>query len=222
MITVSTGGGSIDRMNFEYMAKYEEVEDLLSLEGIENPNPYIDLWRWHGRWSSGDLPTYRDRREYIGNMYDPLIKELRARKSGVSSNLHVEPTGWARVDRGVEKIKAQLERAKNEEDFQAVGLLCREALISLGQAVYDPEKYKTLDGIPPSDTDAKRMLDAYISAELSGSNNETARRVVKSALSLAIELQHKRTASFRDAGLCAQATFTVINSISIVSGHLHP
>ncbi len=73
----------------------------------------------------------------------------------------------------------------------------------------------------PSGTDANRMLEAYIVSELSGSDNENSRRVVKSALVLANDLQHKRTASFRDSALCAQATFTIINLISIVSGHLH-
>ncbi|MFC1509348.1 hypothetical protein ACFL60_06645 [Candidatus Omnitrophota bacterium] len=222
MITVSTGGGTIQQMNTEYMAKYQEVDDLLSSEGIENPNPYLELWRWHGRWSSGDLPSYRDRREYIGNMYDPLLKELRARKSGITSKLEVEPTGWTRVDRGVDKIKEQLEKAKNEEDFQGVGLLCREALISLSEAVYDESKHKTLDAVVPSATDANRKLEAYVSTELGGKSNEAVRRVIKSALVLANDLQHRRTATFKEASLCAQSTFTVINSISIVSGHLHP
>jgi len=222
MIIVATGKLSIEKFNTEYSTKYQELDKLLLAEGIENPNPHLDLWRWYGRWSSGDLPTYQSRREYISNMYEPLLKKLRVRESGVSSKLSVKPTGWARVDRGVDKIKAQLEKAKNEEDFQSVGLLCREALISLAQAVYNAKKHKTPDGMSPSKNDANRMLEAYISEELGGSGNEKARRVVKAALVLANELQHKRTATFRDATLCAQVTFTIINLISIVSGHLHP
>lgn len=221
MIAVATGGPSIQLSNLEYQTIYQEVEALLAIEKIENPNPYPDLWQWYGRWSSGDLPRYQSRREYIANMYDSLLKQLRANKSKGTSKLNVEPTGWARVDRAVDKIKAQLEKAKNEEDFQGVGLLCREALISLAQAVYDAVKHKSVDGVVPSGTDANRMLEAYIVSELSGSDNENSRRVVKSALVLANDLQHKRTASFRDSALCAQAIFTIINLISIVSGHLH-
>lgn len=222
MIAVATGGPRIQQANNEYRAKYQEVEDLLVLEHLENPNPHSDLWKWYGRWSSGDLPSYQSRREYVVNMYDPLLKKLRAIQAGKTSKLDVEPTGWARVDRGVDKIKEQLEEAKNEEDFQSVGLLCREALISIAQEVYNPEKHKTLDAVSPSNTDANRMLEAYISAELGGKSNEAARRVVKAALALANELQHRRTATFKEAALCTQATSTVINLISIVSGHLHP
>lgn len=220
MIAVATGGPRIQQANFEYQAIYQEVETSLSIEKIENPNSYPDLWQWYGRWSSGDLPSYQSRRAYIANMYDATLKELRSRNSNRTLNLNIEPTGWARVDRGVEKIKAQLEKAKNEEDFQGVGLLCREALISLAQAVYDIKKHKAIDDVDPSETDANRMLEAYIGYELSGNNNEKARRVVKAALVLANELLHKRTASFRDAALCAQTTCTIINLISIVSGHL--
>jgi len=221
MIAVATGGPKIQDINAEYVHEYQELDDLLSLEGFKNPNPHADLWKWYGRWSSGDLPSWQSRRAYISNMYESLLKEAKIRKSGIVSKLDVEPTGWARVDRGVDKIKTQLEKAKNEEDFQGVGFLCREALISLAQAVYDPEKHGTRGDALISETDANRMLEAYIVKEIGGSSNENARRVVKTALALANELQHRRTATFREAALCAQSTFTVINSISIISGHLH-
>lgn len=221
MVAVATGGPQIQRVNDQYQTLYHEVEDFLSIENIENPNPYPDLWLWYGRWRSGDLPSYQSRREYIFNMYDPLLKELLANKAKGSTTLDIEPTGWARVDRAVDKIKAQLEKAKNEEDFQGVGLLCREALISLAQAVYDAKKHKPKTDITLSSTDANGMLEAYINSELGGGENENSRRVVKASLVLANELQHKRTASFRDAALCAQTTFTIINLVSIVSGHLH-
>ena len=41
-------------------------------------------------------------------------------------------------------MNERLLTAETEEDFQAVGLLGREALISLTQAVYEPSKH------PPS------------------------------------------------------------------------
>lgn len=221
MISVATGGVAIQIINDEYRIKYQEVGKALKTESLENPNPHSDLWKWYGRWSSGGLPTYQSRREYIINLYEPLLSKIHDIQIGKTSSLDMEPTGWNRVDRNVDKLKKQLEEAKNEEDFQSVGLLCREALISVAQEVYNPTKHKTLDGVSPSPTDAKRMLEAYIKTELSGQSNETARRVIKAALDLAVELQHKRTAIFKDASLCALSTFTVINLISIISGHIN-
>ena len=141
-------------------------------------------------------------------------------QSTTPSSRPAEPTGWTRVDRGIQEIRERLEVASTEEQFQAIGLLSREILISLAQEVYNPEIHKTLDGVNPSEADAKRMLEAYISHELAGGANEAARRHVRAALSLANDLQHSRTASFRDAALCAEATTSVINSIAIISGRV--
>ncbi len=129
-----------------------------------------------------------------------------------------EPTGWPKVDRQIAEVRLQLHDASAEEQFQAIGLLCREALISLAQAVYVPKRHPTLDGVEPSSTDAKRMLEAFLSAELVGQTNEEARSHAKTSLKFAIALQHNRTADFRAAALCAEATASVINIVGIVSG----
>jgi hypothetical protein len=113
-----------------------------------------------------------------------------------------EPTGWQKVDRQLQEVRLRLDTAESEEQYQAVGLLCREVLISVGQQVFDRGRHPLADGIEPSDTDAKRMLEAIFTAELSGSANEEARAHARAALRLALALQHKRTADFRMAALC--------------------
>ena len=223
MITVSTGGyNSIQYVNAEYKDRRQRIREALAQRGIEDPNPFFDLWRWYGKWSSGDLPSYQSRRMYVADLYDPLIDRLRRGKIQIGSELFDQPTGWTKVDRGIDGIRSRLETASNEEEFQTVGLLCRETLISLAQAVYDPELHVASDGINPSKTDAKRMLEGYVSRELAGSANEEARRHARAALDLTNSLQHRRTASFRDAALCAEATIAVVNLIGIVSGHRNP
>src|SRR5437899_2740495 len=92
---------------------------------------------------------------------------------------------WSTVDRSLMTAAAQLRRAASPEDFQAVGLFCRESLISLAQAVFDAQRHKTEDGVQPSSTDSKRMLDAFFSSELSGGSNEEARRHARASVSLA-------------------------------------
>jgi hypothetical protein len=129
-----------------------------------------------------------------------------------------EPTGWQKVDRQVQEMRARLDSATTEEQFQAVGLLCREIMISAAQEVYNGELHKSEDGIAPSETDAKRMLEAIFSTELSGSANEEARSHARASVKLALALQHKRTADFRMAALCAEGTLSVINLLAIVAG----
>jgi hypothetical protein len=141
---------------------------------------------------------------------------FRAHRSDGRNVVFEEPTGWIKVDRQVQQARASLTAAKNEEDFQAVGLLCREAFISVAQHCYDPARHKSLDGVEPSDTDAKRMLEGIFEHELAGSANEEARAHSRAAVKLSYALQHKRTATFTVAALCLEATVSVINLLAIV------
>ena len=222
MISVSTGGPKIKDVNAQYQRRRFEILTKLQDMAIDDPNPYSDLWIWYGKWSDGSLPSWQSRRNYISNLYQPLLDVLTVRSKTTSVARLQEPTGWVRVDRAVDKINNALAYAKNEEDFQTIGLLCREAIISLAQAVYDSAKHGSVDGVSPSNTDAKRMLENYKAAELSGSSNETHRKFAKTTVQLAVDLQHKRTASFREAALCAEATRAIINTIAIMSGQRDP
>ena len=143
---------------------------------------------------------------------------LAFREKGKRQNMADESDVWAKVDRCVEDARKQLEQASTEEQFQSIGLLCREALISLAQIVYIPSRHPTLDGTLPSETDAKRMLEAYLSVELAGGPNEAARKFAKAALGLANDVQHKRTASYLDAALCTESTVAVVGLIALISG----
>jgi len=141
-----------------------------------------------------------------------------AQKTSQESEIFPEPTGWPRVDRQMGELRLRLREASNEEQFQSIGHLCREALISAAQAVHDCSRHPPVDGVAPSRTDAKRMLEAFLAIELAGGDHAAARKHARAAFDLANELQHKRTANFRDAALCAEAAFSVIRIVAIVSG----
>jgi len=221
MVSVSTGGPCIDDVNAKYQRDYSEVDQELRRRGIQNPVPYSDLWEWYGRWSSGDLPSDQSRRVVVAEIFNPLLERIRATAAGRIGPAR-EPTGWSRVDRTVGEIRQRLADANAEEQYQAIGLLCREVLISLAQAVYNPDRHPSLNGTVPSETDAGRMLEAYIAAELGGGPNEEARAHARAALRLAVALQHHRTADFRQAAMCVEATTAVINIIAIASGRRDP
>ena len=59
MIAVATGGPRIDSVNGDYVQRRQQIAAELAQRRIEDPNPHTDLWRWYGKWSSGDLPNYR-------------------------------------------------------------------------------------------------------------------------------------------------------------------
>ena len=139
-------------------------------------------------------------------------------KYGERAAVFEEPTGWQKVDRQLQEVRLRLDTAKSEEQYQAVGLLCRETLISVAQEVYNPVQHAPPDGVKPSETDAKRMLEAIFDNDLRGSAKEEARAHAKAALRFALALQHKRTADFTMAALCAEATSSVVNLLAVLAG----
>jgi hypothetical protein len=221
LVSVSTGVMRINEVNERYQREYSELDLELRRRGLENPIPYADLWEWHERWSSGDLPTYRSRRQFITEMVGPLHERVRELIAGNPAPTP-ELTGWPRVDRNVGEMRLRLAEAKTEEQFQTVGLLCREALISLSDVIWARDRHPPLDGIEPSNSDAGRKLEAYLAVELEGGPNEEARRHAKAALKLALALQHRRTAEFREAAMCVEGTTAMISVIAIASGRRDP
>lgn len=143
---------------------------------------------------------------------------FQARQCNQEVEVFEEPTGWPKVDRQIDELLLRFREAANEEQFQSVGHLCRETLISVAQVVYDPQRHPTVDGVEPSATDAKRMLEAFINVELTGGSHESARKHAKASLELANDLQHRRNASFRDAALCTEATMSVVRIAAILAG----
>ena len=222
MIAVSTGGPKIDEINMDYQRRRNRIRRALSSRGIDDPNPYADLWAWYGKWSSGDLPKYRSRRIFISKLYQPLIDRLNATINSTATAVFTKPTGWAVIDRDLGEMRRLLEKAENEPQYQAVGLLCREILITLAQQVYNSDIHRPVNGVEPSKTDAKRMLEAYTAHKLAGGRNEAARRHARTALGVANDLQHRRTADFRMSAMCAEATTSVVNLIAIISGRRDP
>lgn len=222
MVDVATGGARIDSVNADYVKRRATIREEVERRGLQDPNSYRDLWTWYGKWSGGDLPSYRSRRIYLAELYAPLLDRLHRGPSAEGEQVFGEPTGWARVDRTLSDMRQLLEQARTEEQCQAVGLFCRELLTSAAQAVYDPHRHPTLDGVRASETDAKRMLEAYVAVELAGGANEVTRKYARAAFDLANELQHRRTATFRQAAMCAQASAAVINLLAVVSGRRDP
>ncbi len=156
--------------------------------------------------------------KYVSDLYGPVMDAVTAVKLGKKDVVIAEPTGWSRVDRGLDKIRSGIESGKNEEDFQVVGLYCREMLISLAQEVFDPAVHGVEAVELPSQTDAFRMLELYFQTELEGGSNEVLRNYAKATIKLANQMVHKRTANYRDALLCGEAARSAVNVIAIISG----
>ena len=110
MIAVATGGPRIQTVDDEYQTRRATIRDGIAEREIEEPNPYDDLWAWYGKWSGGDLPTYQARRQFISELYAPVLNQIRAEETGQRGVREREaPTGW---------IKAGPESTRRGGDFR--------------------------------------------------------------------------------------------------------
>jgi len=219
MISVSTGGPRIQTVEQQYKQTYNDVCQQLKKLDIDNPNYYDSLWSWHGKWSN-DFPHYQERREYINEMYKQLVSTLSEVENTKIMDVKVDLKDWDKINRTINEIKKREQQAKTEEQFQAVGMLCRELIITLAQTVFDTEKHPSTDGTQISNTDAKRMLDAYIVIVLAGNESEDLRAYAKLTNKLANTLTHKRTATKKEMMLCTSATLALVNFVGILENKI--
>ena len=82
MIDVSTGGALIQEKEDEYIVIYLDITteiESLAKAGVtlSHNNSFRTLWDWYGYWSS-KLPSYTSRREYVRELYAPLIDPLES------------------------------------------------------------------------------------------------------------------------------------------------
>lgn len=213
MIKVSTGVERIQNCENEYVQIYQNLDENFNAIGVKNPNPFKSLWDWYGRWSQPDLNTYRSRRKFVPELYETTIDLLKKSIEESFLGEPYTPTGWERVDRTIYEMRSRIAVAQTEEQYQAIGMLGRETLITIAQEVYNPQLHTPLDGIAPSETDAKRMLEAYLAYRLSGNSHERQRKFAKSAVDLANHLTHDRMATKQDAEICLLAVSTAVSLI---------
>lgn len=128
-----------------------------------------------------------------------------------------EPTQWEKVDRQVKGMRDQLTRAESEEEYQTVGHLGREAMISLAQAVISPNEAIGKDGKIPSPTDAAQLLEVYIGKTLSGRGNEALRKAVRGVVQATSAVVHDRNATPKDAALVVELVSSSVHLMHILA-----
>ena len=217
MVAVATGGNRIQGEEDRYKKLHVQIlRDCKKLNLTYN-NSYSSLWDWYGKWRA-DFPTYQERRVYINDLFAPTLAYFDDTESYNNIETFVELDGWERIKRTVIKIKRDSNNAKDEEDFQTIGLLCRDVIISLAQAVYNPIVHGQTDetGKQIGNADAVRMIGNYVNVKLNGSHNKELRAYAKVTNDLANQLTHKRSATKRDMLLIVSSTLALINFIGII------
>ena len=217
---MATGGPRIQDVEDRYQKLHSSLTSKCKLLSIKYDNNFTSLWDWYGRWRDG-LNTYQSRRDFIGELLRPTFEAFNDDVNRPPIDMPiVEVDEWEQIKRVLVKIKRDSGSATNEEDFQQIGLLCREVIISLAQVVYDPLIHGENDdkGTVIGKTDAVRMIGNYINVKLAGPSNEELRSYAKATNKLANLLTHKRDATQKDMLMTVAATIALINFVGILEG----
>lgn len=90
MTDIATGKADIKEKNDEYKQLFQELDELLVANGLENPNDFSDLWEFYHYWKEQGMEHYADRRAYIIKLYKNIKPRSIIVKSGAYSFVHLE------------------------------------------------------------------------------------------------------------------------------------
>jgi hypothetical protein len=106
--------------------------------------------------------------------------------------------------RKLKNIATLIDSAVEIEDFQAIGVQCREVLIELGNYIYFAEMAG--EGEQPQASNFKRKAELFIKFYLTGSENSDYRSIIKklteSTWEYACKITHSSSTTFYEASTC--------------------
>jgi len=118
---------------------------------------------------------------------------------------------WRRFARAVDAMS----EAEESEDYQAVGIRCREALIALAREHQDAEWVRVPDERPKA-ADAKGWLRIYSDSLTADRPRAYMRALAERTWDLAVWLQHYADATEWDAELVLGATSQLLNTFTLL------
>jgi hypothetical protein len=212
MLDVCTHDLRIRDAEQDYIRLREGIRIELAHRSIADPNRFDTCRAWYE--FRREMLRRGDDRSYVSDLYSATIQTIRETSAW---QMFDGLTGWERADRELREIKRQLLRAQHPEQFQQIGLLCRELLVTVGLAIYCHERHGKGYSTPLTQSQSKGMLSNYVDVELSDLSKEFG-SMVSEVVNAANKVVHVRTTSFREAALAAEAASAVAKMIAVIAG----
>lgn len=183
--------------------------------GLDEPNSWGDLWLWYGfHKERPELSTYPARREHVIRRYQPALEALDGLEMPrLGTGIQAPETGWIPVDDQVRQLNQRYLSAQTPEDFRAVGLLCRDILLSLGRVVFDPDRHVKLGDPMPKLDDTKLRIGLMLNAEFPGEEGARIRTFTTAAWVFVQHVVHAQIDTETKARLAADSTVYIVNTL---------
>ncbi len=118
-------------------------------------------------------------------------------------------SAWRRFEDAV----SSLNTAREAEDFQGIGIKCRDALIAFGKE-HQSDEWLIDAGELPKLNDFKQWSDLYAKSLASGRMRRYLKEIAHKTWDISVELQHDSNATGWDAELVLDATNNVFGAFS--------
>lgn len=138
-----------------------------------------------------------------------LAEQFRVEPDEIQAEFVAKP--WRRFGRAVDVMT----HAEEAEDYQAVGIHCREALIAFGQE-HRTAEWVRIPEDEPKGADAKGWMRIYADSLTTGRPRDYMRALADRTWDLAVWLQHYSAATEWDAQLVLDATSQLLNTFSLL------
>lgn len=106
--------------------------------------------------------------------------------------------------RKLKSVATLIDSAVEIEDFQSIGVQCREILIELGNSIYSADMAG--DGEQPQASNFKRKAELFVQFYLAGSENSDYRSIIKklteATWDYACKITHSISATFYETSTC--------------------
>lgn len=129
--------------------------------------------------------------------------------NGVTIDTELAP----QLFRKLKSVALLIDNAREIEDFQAIGVQCRETLIELGNHIYKPVMAGSED--QPQASNFKRKCELFNHFYLQGSENQDYRSIIKklteATWDYANKITHSRNATFYEASTCVTLCISLVS-----------
>lgn len=114
--------------------------------------------------------------------------------------------------RKLKSVATLIDIAKEIEDFQSIGVQCREILIELGNHIYKPEM--AMGEEQPQASNFKKKSEFFVQFYLIGSENKDYRKAIKkiteATWDYACKITHSRTATYYECSTCVTLCISLV------------
>ena len=176
---------------------------------VEGDHTPMNLYPQHAYYFSTDE---------VYSFHMGLMERMKASQSEYHPEEYVEAMTLGAelapvLFRRLKNLARQIDTAEELEDFQSIGVQCREILIELGNNIYTPEMAG--NDAPPKASDFKKKAELFTRFNLPGQgSNKEYRSIIKkltdSTWDYANKITHSQSSTFYEASTCVSLTMSLV------------